>query len=720
MNENVSVRFLSLITALILSAGATAAQERAGTVRVEVRSPAGPLASASVTTGGATAETNADGIATMPAAAGKVEVVVTKEGFARAAATVDVLAGQEAVVRVELVPQPVVEEEVTVVASTRTGRRLEDQPMRVDVLGREEIEEKMLMTPGDIVMMLNEMGGLRVQATSPSLGAASVRIQGMRGRYTRFLSDGLPLFGEQPGGLGLLQIPPMDLGQVEVIKGVASALYGAGAMGGVVNLISRRPGTAAEHEVLFNQSTRGATDAVLWLSTPLESSWGLTLLASGHRQGQVDVDDDGWSDMAKYGRGVVRPRVTWQNDRGASFFATAGVTHEERRGGTMPDATLAATGLPYRESLETTRVDAGALGQSLVGGRFVLTARAAVATQRHDHLFGDTRERDRHDTVFAEATIRGAAGAHTWVAGAAVERDAYDPTDVPRFKYTFITPGVFVQDDIAIRPWLLVSASGRVDWHSEYGTFFSPRGSVLLRGGGWTSRFSAGQGFYASTPLTEETEAAGLTRLSLAAPLEAEGGRSFSIDLGTATGNLSYTVTVFASHVSDPVHVDRDTTYAIRNLDGATTNRGGELLATYRQAPFAVTGTYTYVQSRETDGGVRDEVALTPRHSVGIVAMAESEEKGRVGLEVYYTGRQRLDANPYRDESEPYVIVGLLAERRFARFSVFVNGENLTGVRQSHWNPLVRPAQAADGRWTVDAWAPLEGRVVNGGVRIRF
>lgn len=60
------------------------------------------------------------------------------------------------------------------------------------------------MTPGDIVMMLNEMGGLRVQATSPSIGAASVRVQGMKGRYTRFLSDGLPLFGQQVGGLGLL------------------------------------------------------------------------------------------------------------------------------------------------------------------------------------------------------------------------------------------------------------------------------------------------------------------------------------------------------------------------------------------------------------------------------------------------------------------------------------------------------------------------------------
>ena len=203
-----------------------------------------------------------------------------KPGFAPTTASVQVAAGATQEVVVELQPQPAVEETVTVVASTRTDKRLEDQPMRVEVLAREEIEEKMLMTPGDIVMMLNEMGGMRVQATSPSLGAASVRIQGMRGRYTRVLSDGLPLFGEV-GGLGLLQIPPMDLGQVEVIKGVASALYGAGAMGGVINLLSRRPGGEPEQEFLLNRSTRGATDAVTFLSGPSVSR--LERLAAGRR-----------------------------------------------------------------------------------------------------------------------------------------------------------------------------------------------------------------------------------------------------------------------------------------------------------------------------------------------------------------------------------------------------------------------------------------------------
>jgi iron complex outermembrane receptor protein len=100
--------------------------------------------------------------------------------------------------------------------------------------------------------------------------------------------------------------------------------------------------------------------------------------------------------------------------------------------------------------------------------------------------------------------------------------------------------------------------------------------------------------------------------------------------------------------------------------------------------------------------------------------MWEREEVGRVGVELYYTGVQPLEENPFRLESEPYLILGLLAERQFGRLRLFINGENLTGVRQTRWDPLIRPTRAADGRWTVDAWAPLDGRNVNGGLRLRF
>ncbi len=100
--------------------------------------------------------------------------------------------------------------------------------------------------------------------------------------------------------------------------------------------------------------------------------------------------------------------------------------------------------------------------------------------------------------------------------------------------------------------------------------------------------------------------------------------------------------------------------------------------------------------------------------------MWEDHDRGRVGLEIYYTGRQSLEDNPYRDESSPYLHVGLLGEIVLDRFRLFLNLENLLDVRQTRKDPLVRPSRASDGRWTVDAWEPLEGFVANAGVRIRL
>ena len=711
------MRYL-LSCALLALSGSTVLAQTAS-IRVEVRAEAGPVAGAEVIVNGASYKTDVNGIVVVPVAAGTVEITVIKTGFAPASASVQVQASQQQPVIFDLTAQPTVREEVTV-SATRTDKRLEDVPMRVEVLGAEEIEEKVMMTPGDIVMMLNEMGGMRVQATSPSLGAASVRIQGMRGRYTRFLSDGLPLFGQQVGGLGLLQIPPTDLGQVEVIKGVASALYGAGAMGGVVNLVSRRPGDKPLRDFLVNRSTRGATDAVAFLSAPLNGGWGATLVAGGHWHEQNDVEGDGWADLTGYDRGEVRPRVFWDDHEGKSFFATAGATWETRVGGTVPGAVLPATRGAYRESLGTGRFDVGVVGQTLVSNAYVVTTRASVAWQDHDHVFGDVRERDTHGTAFGELSVRRHIGRHTWVAGGAVERDAFNARDLPQFSYTSTTPGLFLQDDVDVTPWLSVSASGRLDRHSEYGAFFSPRVSALFRSGRWSSRVSAGTGFFPSTALTEETEAAGLSRVTVARPLLAETGRSGSVDVTRTDGPLSYTATVFASRVGNPVRVERVDGYVLANQPQPTTNVGVELLATWRRAPLTITANYAWVRSREFDGGSFDAVPLTPTHAAGVVGMWEREGVWRVGVEWYYTGRQRLEANPFRDESEPYALLGLLVERVFGPVRLFVNGENLGNVRQTQWNPLIRPDRGADGRWTVDAWGPLDGRNINGGIRVRF
>ena len=200
-------------------------------------------------------------------------------------------------------------------------------------------------------------------------------------------------------------------------------------------------------------------------------------------------------------------------------------------------------------------------------------------------------ERDRHDTLFEG--WRGTAGRQTWVGGLAVERDAYTARDVPRFDYTFTVPGAFAQYDVTASRHLSLSASARVDVHSEYGTFFSPRLSALVHADRWTSRFSVGTGFFGPTPITEETEAAGLTRLEVHQPVEAERGRSTSFDLSRQDGPLSYTATVFASRINDPLHVERSPSYVLSTLPDPTTNVGLELLGTLRKAPFSVTATHT-------------------------------------------------------------------------------------------------------------------------------
>jgi iron complex outermembrane receptor protein len=719
MRATFTVRIL--IPIFLFLAGSATAQEQQATIRVEVTAESKPVEGAAVTINGQTTLTGASGIVSVQVAPGTVQILVIKDDYFPSSTSITAAAPGEFPVEIELKPQEDRQETITV-SATRTDARIQDSPLHVEVIQRDEIDEETMMKPGDMVMLLNEMGGMRAQTTSPSLGAASVRVQGMLGRYTAFLSDGLPLFGQQGAGLGLLQIPPIDLGQVEVIKGNTSALYGSSAMAGVVDLISRRPTAEPIHEVLLNTSTLGSADGSVFFANPLSKNWSASFLGSGNGQVRRDLNGDSWADVASYGRGVIRPRFYWNDKAGNNALLTGGITYEDRNGGTMPDGVLPVTGQPYPEALLTHRYDfGGSIQRLLLPSKLILTARFSLSELQHRHTFGEVIEHDRHELIFSELALRGTSSRNIWVAGLAAQRDSYRPHDVPRFAYTYDVGSLFLQDDLSLAPWFSVSASGRLDVHNVYGTFFSPRLSALIRHGVWTSRLSLGQGFFAPTALTEETEAAGLTRLVMPKPLVAERGRSVSADLTRTAGPLSVTATLFASNIDHPVYVERTSSYEIVNLLAPRKNRGVEFLATWRKAPFSATFSYNYVHASEEPTGARVDVPLTPRHNLGIVGTWEKEGKARIGLECYYTGEQRLENNPYRDNSHPYVLVGAMGERTITKHTrLFINLENLSNIRQTHWDPLLLPTRSVDGRWTVDAWAPLEGRVINGGARFSF
>jgi len=116
------------------------------------------------------------------------------------------------------------------------------------------------MRPGDIRMMLNESTGIQTQQVSATSANSSIRIQGLDGRYTQILKDGFPMYAGFSGGLGLLQTPPLDLRQVEIIKGSSSTLYGGGAIAGLINLISKVPTAERELRFLVNGTSAGGLD----------------------------------------------------------------------------------------------------------------------------------------------------------------------------------------------------------------------------------------------------------------------------------------------------------------------------------------------------------------------------------------------------------------------------------------------------------------------------
>src|SRR5436190_13583758 len=235
-----------------------------GVLVVDVRTAGRAVDGADVRAEAQETRTDVQGRARLSLPPGTWPVTVSAEAFHNATVDARVDAGQETHVEVELTPH-ITSEERVIVTAARTERRLEDQPVRIEVIDREDIEEKALMTPGSVAMLLGETTGLRVQTTAPALGAANVRIQGLRGRYSQLRSDGLPRYGLQGDSLSLLQVPPLDLGQVEIIKGAASALYGPSALGGVINLVSQRP-VKRTRQVLFNATSQTGRDVAAWFA----------------------------------------------------------------------------------------------------------------------------------------------------------------------------------------------------------------------------------------------------------------------------------------------------------------------------------------------------------------------------------------------------------------------------------------------------------------------
>jgi iron complex outermembrane receptor protein len=338
-----------------------------------------------------------------------------------------------------------------------------------------------------------------------------------------------------------------------------------------------------------------------------------------------------------------------------------------------------------------------------------------------DRTFGSARVRDVQTTGSAEATLTGKDGGHAWVLGAALTYDELHTDDAPGVSYTYTVPALFVQDEFSVSPALALVGSARIDAHSDYGTFFSPRISALFRrGDDWSLRASIGTGFAAPTPLMDEVEATSLASLNPLHDLHAERAQSASLDARWAEGAWEINASVFGSRISAALEVqaiDPDRLELV-NADGPRRALGGELLVGYTAGAWHLLANYTHLDvTEEAPAGGRRDVQLIPRDSAELAGILEDKKRGRVGIELSYTGRQALGDDPFRAVSEPYLQVNALAEIRWGEVSIFVNAVNLTNVRQSDYDPLLRPVPGPGGVRVTNLWAPAVGRSFNLGFR---
>ncbi|MBE0368172.1 TonB-dependent receptor plug domain-containing protein [Pseudoalteromonas aurantia] len=615
------------------------------------------------------------------------------------------------------------------VTASRLGRIVTESATRTEIINGEEIQEKALMRPGNISMLVAETGGVRVQNTSPALGSANIRLQGLFGRYTQLLSDGLPLYGGQTASIGLLQIPPTDLANVEIIKGSASSLYGGSALGGVINLISRTPSDKLEGEVLLNATSKNGQDITSYFASPLTDSLSASVTAGLHHQQEQDLDDDGWIDLAGYKRASVRPRLYWYDDSGANLYLTFGAMTEQREGGTLPNATV-PDGNFFLQTQDTLRVDSGFVFDKPLDDDLNMNMRGSLTRQEHQHEFGQALDDDTHESYLIESSLSGYHDATAWVIGVAYQADKFDSIAYPEFDYHYEVPGLFSQLDYDINPDTAISLSARTDWHNEYGTQVSPRISVLYNPENWLFRGSYGQGFFAPTPFIEDIEDAGLSRLASFEDLNEERASTASLDISYILDNIETSVTLFASDIEDATELhtieqaqkNAQKQVRIINAIGQSKIRGAELLLRYRWRDIKFTGSYLYTDASKQGQTAfeRTTLALTPAHSAGLVVMWEEHGSHLLGFEAYYTGTQHLEGNPYRDKSDAYWHLGLLGQITLGHISWFINAENLLNIRQTKEDTLILPEQSPSGRWTTDIWSRNDGFTVNAGVRIQF
>jgi iron complex outermembrane receptor protein len=684
-----------------------------------------PLSYASVSPKGVPHGVTADstGLAQVSVPSGKNTIAISHIGYE--SQIVEVTIPIDTMLVVELMISEEEEEEV-IILSTRSTRTIRDIPTRVELVAGEELDEKANMKPGDIRMVLNESTGITTQQTSAISANAAIRIQGLDGRYTQVLRDGFPLYAGFSSGLGLLQTPPLDLKQFEVIKGSSSTLYGGGAIAGLVNLISKTPDEEGELKFHFDITSAGGLNSSGFYGKKFKKT-GLTLFASRNSNPAYDPSDVGFTAIPKFERYSVNPKFFWYIKEKTTLMIGGQVMNENRVGGDI-DFIKGKKPSGYSERNNTDRFVSQVLMEHRFNENKRVTFKNSINYYRRNINLVNYAFIGRQLGTYSEASFYQRRENSEWIAGLNLLTDHFEEQKLSTIalrNYTQTTAGAFVQNSMKITELFRMETGLRGDYIVDYGLALLPRISLLFKfTSSLSSRIGGGMGYKTPNIFTEESERLLFRNVypvdEYANRLEKSYGVNADINYKTrwADGRLSFSINhlFFYTRIHDPLLL-RETggNYFFTNVQGHFDSKGMETNVKLGFGDLKLFTGYTFTKAYLHEGSQKTENYLTPRHRLNNVLLYEAEEKWKVGLEAYYFSKQKLSDGR---TGKSYWIMGLMGEKIWEQISLYINFENFTDTRQTRFDSIY--TGTFDNPFFRDIYAPLDGFVVNGGVKLRL
>lgn len=620
-----------------------------------------------------------------------------------------------------------------IIQSTRTSRTIVNVPTRVETIELEEIDEKSNMRPANVAMILHESTGIQVQQTSATSANANIRIQGLDGRYTQLLKDGFPNFGNFSSGLSVLEIPPLDLKQVEIIKGPASPLFGGGAIAGVVNFISRTPRQKAEYNFILNQSNIGQSN-IGGFASGRGKKIGYTMLALYNKSNAYDVDKDDFTEVPKSNEFTINPKLFVYPNESTTITVGNSFTKGKRTGGDIqvinykPGVTH-----QYFEENKTLRNISTFEFDKKIGDKKRLVAKQSFSFfDRTINLPSYTFAGLDHN-AFTDVSYVTNASKHALVLGGNFIYNRFREKDnsSSNRSNTTRTGGLYGQhtwdatDDVKLESGLRIDlADYRNSIYSNREVFVLPRVSLLVKySPQWSSRIGAGMGYKTPTLFTEETETIQYQNVAQLNNVQSEKSYGGTADVNFRTNiseNLSFSLNqmFFYTTINKPLVLETNAfgIHSFVNAANPVNSKGFETNAKFiYKDNFKLFLGYTFTDSKAKYLIGNQFLPLVPKSKLNSALIYEKEGVIKLGLEGYFTGKQYLSNGT---QTPAFSEFGFMAEKIFRRFSLYVNFENFTDTRQSRYKNVVNGSHI--NPTFDDIWTHTEGFVFNGGIKIKL